>query len=361
MLHRADAVGRHTRRLRDVLVARGIPSHIYVEKDDPETVSETRTFARYAEEAADGDVLVYQFATASGLSPWLATRAETLVVNYHNVTPPEYYAPWDNGMARHQLLAQTQLRALAPRAALGLAVSAFNEAELRQAGFGRTAVVPPAAVVPGANVPGANVPGANVPGGSAARPPRPPARRAGARWVSVGRLAPNKAIELAVMALLVTRAHDDPAATLEVVGRPVVPSYTAALHRFVDGMGLHDAVTFAGAVSDAVLVEVLDRADVLVTTSRHEGFGVPVLEAMTAGLPVVANADGALPEVVGDAGLLVDARDPYALAHAVSRLQGDGDLRAALAAAAGRRIAALDLASAGDRAVDLLLSLRLSA
>ena len=81
-------------------------------------------------------------------APGWAPRAETLVVNYHNVTPPEYYAPWDNGMARHQLLAQTQLRELAPRAALGLAVSAFNESELRQAGFRRTAVVPPAAMAP---------------------------------------------------------------------------------------------------------------------------------------------------------------------------------------------------------------------
>jgi glycosyltransferase involved in cell wall biosynthesis len=249
-------------------------------------------------------------------------------------------------MARHQLLAQTQMRELAPRTALGLAVSSFNEAELRQAGFRRTAVVPPAAIVAA---------------GTGSRPSRPPARQAGGRWVTVGRLAPNKAIELAVMALLVSRAHDDPAATLEVVGRPVVPSYTAALHRFVDDMGLHRAVTFAGAVSDAALVDVLDRADVLVTTSRHEGFGVPVLEAMTVGLPVVASADGALPEVVGDAGVLVEDRDPYALAHAVARVQGDGDLRAALVAAAARRIAALDLESAGDRAADLLLALRPSA
>ena len=343
MLHRADAVGRHTLRLRDVLVARGVPSNIYVEADDPDTVSETRPFARYADDAATGDVLVYQFATASALAPWLGARAETLVVNYHNVTPPEYYAPWDNGMARHQLLAQTQLRELAPRAALGLAVSSFNEEELRHMGFRRTAVVPPAAMVPGGRRAGA---------------PRSPARHAGAQWVSVGRLAPNKAIELAVMALLVTRARDDPAATLDVVGRPVVPSYTAALHRFVDEMGLHDAVTFAGAVSDEALVEVLGRADVLVATSRHEGFGVPVLEAMTAGLPVVANADGALPEVVGDAGVLVDARDPYALAQGVARVLGDEGLQAALADAAAGRIAALDLASAGDRAADLLLALR---
>ena len=341
MLHRADAVGRHTLRLRDVLVARGIPSHIYVEMDDPATASETRPFARYEAEAEAGDVLVYQYATASGLGPWLGTRAETLVVNYHNVTPPEYYASWDNGMARHQLLAQTQLRELAPRAALGLAVSTFNEAELRAAGFRRTAVVPPAAMVATTT---ARRPGFRDPS-------------AGGRWVSVGRLAPNKAIELAVMALLVARAHDDPAATLQLVGRPVVPSYTAALHRFVDELGLRDAVAFRGGLSDAALADAVADADVFVLSSRHEGFGVPVMEAMASGVPVVANDAGALPEVVGDGGLLVDAADPYALAGAVARLHREAGLREALGRAALERIATLDLPSAADRAVDLLSSI----
>lgn len=342
MLHRADAVGRHTLRLRDVLEARGIPSHVYVEMDDPATASETRSFGRYAAEAEVGDVLVYQCATASGMGPWLGARGETLVVNYHNVTPPEYYAPWDNGMARHQLLAQTQLRELAPRAALGLAVSTFNEAELRAAGFRHTAVVPPAAMLPAGAAPALAV--------------RPPTSE-GSRWLSVGRLAPNKAIELAVMALLVTRAHHDPQATLQVVGRSAVSSYTAALQRFVDELGLHAAVTFSGAVSDDALVARLRAADVLVATSRHEGFGVPVLEAMSSGLPVVANEAGALPEVVGDAGLLVDAEDPYALADAAVRAAGDGELRVALAAAAQRRLTALSLPTAGERAADVLSGL----
>jgi glycosyltransferase involved in cell wall biosynthesis len=341
MLHRADAVGRHTLRLRDVLVGRGIPSHVYVELDDPATASETRSFARYAADAEAGDVLVYQCATASGMGPWLGTRTETLVVNYHNVTPPEYYVPWDNGMARHQLLAQTQLRELAPRAALGLAVSSFNETELRAAGFRQTVVVPPAAMLPAA---------------APAHAVRPPTRQ-GSRWLSVGRLAPNKAIELAVMALLVTRAHHDPTATLDVVGRLAVSSYTAALQRFVDELGLRAAVTFSGAVSDDALAARMSSADVLVATSCHEGFGVPVLEAMSSGLPVVANEAGALPEVVGDAGLLVDARDPYALADAAVRAAGDGELRAALAIAAERRLAALNLPSAGERAADVLSEL----
>ena len=96
-LHRGDAVGRHALRLRDVLVSRGITSRIYVETPDPETAEESQPFVHYEEDAAPGDVLVYQFATASHLAPWLVARPEVLVVNYHNVTPPEHYARWDNG------------------------------------------------------------------------------------------------------------------------------------------------------------------------------------------------------------------------------------------------------------------------
>jgi glycosyltransferase involved in cell wall biosynthesis len=345
MLHRADAVGRHTLRLRDLLVAKGIESRIYVELVDPETAAETQRFVEYARDAQKGDVLVYQYATASSIAPWLVQRRETLVVNSHNVTPPEYYSPWDNPLARHQLLAQVQLRELAPRAALGLAVSAFNESELRKVGFGRTTVVPPAAMMPAGDASGR---GARNNGAS----------EVGARWLMVGRMAPNKGIELGLMALLITHAHHDPGATLEVVGRTVVRSYTKALRRYIDELGLRGAVTFRGAVSDAELVACMREADVLLVASQHEGFGVPVLEAMSVGLPVVANRAGALPEVIGEGGVLVDARDPYEVAGAMEQLRADDARRAVLVHAGVRQVAALNLDAAGNRAVEQLTGLR---
>ncbi len=124
------------------------------------------------------------------------------------------------------------------------------------------------------------------------------------------------------MGLLVARAHQDPGARLTVVGRPVVPTYTRALHRFVAEMGMADAVTFAGPLSDADLVQVFGSSDALVVTSAHEGFGVPVVEAMLAGLPVVANRAGALPEVVGEGGVLVDTARPLGIGVGGERGRG---------------------------------------
>jgi glycosyltransferase involved in cell wall biosynthesis len=345
MLHRGDAVGRHTLRLRDLMVARGIDSRIYVELIDPETEAETSRASDYPTQGERGDVLLYQFATASDLAPWLAGRAETLVVNYHNVTPPEFFAPWDNRLARHQARARAELTAIAPRSRLGIAVSALNGRDLDAAGFSTTAVVPPAAVL--------TVDGAPVGAPRREDGPSP----GGAHWLSVGRMAPNKALEDVLMGLLVTRATHDPEATLEIVGRPVIASYTAALHRLVAETGLDGAVTFTGQASDEELSMAYRSADVLVVTSGHEGFGVPLIEAMSVGLPIVASPEGGLSEVVGEAAVVVDTKDPWVLSGAVAQLLGDGSRRSWLAAAGRRQVASLDLATAGDRLVDLVSAL----
>jgi glycosyltransferase involved in cell wall biosynthesis len=350
MLHRGDAVGRHTLRLRDLMVARGISSRIYVELIDPETEDETTPALTYAAQSQPGDVLLYQFATASDLAPWLAARRETLVVNYHNITPPELFAAWDNRLALHQVRAQQELRLVAPRTALGVAVSDYNRRDLEAAGFAATATVPPAAVLPPEET------------GRARREQWPYGFGAwdgtGARWLSVGRMAPNKAIEHVLMGLLVARSSTDPLATLEIVGKPVIATYTNALQRFVADLGLQDAVTFRGHASDEELSAAYVRADVLVVASEHEGFGVPLIEAMSIGLPIVASSAGALPEIVGDAGASIDTSDPWALASTIAAILGDPGRRQELELAGRARLDALDLATAGDRLIDLVCGLR---
>ncbi len=79
-------------------------------------------------------------------------------------------------------------------------------------------------------------------------------------------------------------------------------------------------------------------AQLAVTPSQFEGFGFPAAEAMSCGLPLVAARGGALPEVVGDAGLLVPVRDPEALAGALARLLADAALRRRLGRAGRRRV-----------------------
>lgn len=347
MLHVGDAVGRHTASVQALLRGRGVPSEVYVELEDPGTAHATRRAADYPSHARDGDVLVYQLATASDLAAWLADRPEALVVDYHNVTPPELVASWDNSLARHQVAAQQQVAALAPRAVLAVADSEFNRADLVAAGYRQTAVVPPVVPLP--------EPGTAVPS-----PAPDPA--AGLRWLAVGRLAPNKSVEDVVTALACARQGVGPADTLEVVGRPTLDRYTDALHRWAAELGVAEAVRFAGSVEDEALDRAYRAADVLVVLSQHEGFCLPVVEAMARGLPVVALRRGSLEEVMGPeldaAGALLDEAEPEAVAAAVHRVAGDPAVRAAVTAAGRARLGQLDLATAGDRLVDLLMAVR---
>jgi glycosyltransferase involved in cell wall biosynthesis len=353
VLHRGDAVGRHTLRLREASRARGLPSEIFVDTVDPETAEDAAPVLSYEERARPDDVVVYQFATASAMAPWLAARAETLVVNYHNITPPELMAPWDNHLALGQLRAQRDLLILAPRAALAVADSRYNEIHLTEAGYARTAVIPPSAALSMAIPARASSPPSATPSAGTGTP----SGVRGARWLAVGRVSPSKALEGTVAALAAARAHGDPDATLEIVGRPATGSYVRALHRYVAELGLDDAVSFTGHASDAAVADAYAHADVLVVTSEHEGFGVPVVEAMAAGLPIVAFDQGALPEVVGGAGVLVTDKDPYALAAAIGALVADRARRAALVTAGNERLAALGLDKAADRFVSLLCDL----
>ncbi len=345
VLHRGDAVGRHTVRLRQATRSRGFRSEIFVDTVDDDTATETLPVLSYPDLAQPGDVVVYQFATASAMAPWLADRSETLVVNYHNVTPPELMAPWDNHLALGQLRAQGDLRLLAPRTALAVADSAYNEAHLAAAGFRATAVVSPSAALDEGTA------------GNAAGPEPGGVTPGAARWLAVGRVSPNKALESTIAALAVARGHGDTGTTLQIIGKPATDSYVAALHRYAAELGLAGAVHFGGHASDATVAAAYAGADVLVVTSEHEGFCVPVVEAMAAGLPVVAFDQGAVPEVLGGAGVLVSDKDPYALAAAIAALLDDAPRRRDAIEAGRQRLAALDLASAADRFVDLLVPL----
>jgi glycosyltransferase involved in cell wall biosynthesis len=103
-----------------------------------------------------------------------------------------------------------------------------------------------------------------------------------------------------------------------------------AFHDAVQGSPCRDRVVQLGYVSDDELARWLARAELLAFPSVYEGFGFPPVEAMAAGVPVVASAAGAVPEIVGDAAMLVPPRDVDALAGALMTVLGDAELRARL-------------------------------
>ncbi len=294
--------------------------------------------------ARPGDILLYQLGTSSPVAEFLLGRSEPLVLDYHNVTPESFYAGWEEHTTAKVALARRQVAELAPHAVLGIADSAFNARELAELGCPSTEVVPILVDLEGA-------------GGAVDRRElgRLAARHGGATvLLFVGRMSPNKGHEHLVGALWCYRRLYDPRARLHLVGPTVTPDYATAVFAFAEELGLGDAVLHGEALTPGELAAWYEDADVFVCLSRHEGFCIPLLEAMRAGTPVVALDAGAVGETLGDAGLLLDTARPATVAAAVDRVRRDPELAGLLAAAGRRRLGAFAASTTRARFVEVL-------
>ena len=155
-------------------------------------------------------------------------------------------------------------------------------------------------------------------------------------FLSVGVLAPQKNLArvLAAFARL-----DDGATRLVLAGRPAGAYAEAVLRPLARELGVEGRVVFAGATSDDELRALYHAAEALVFPSLGEGFGLPIVEAMACGCPVVTSNLSSMPEVAGDAALLVDPHDVASIAQALRSLLRDPALRAALVARGSARAA----------------------
>jgi glycosyltransferase involved in cell wall biosynthesis len=165
--------------------------------------------------------------------------------------------------------------------------------------------------------------------------------RAAPTVLFVGRLVPHKRQDLVIRAFA-RFAGCRPGARLVLVGTPLSEAYAGQLatlaHELVPG-----AVTFAAGISAAELWSWYRRAHAFLCLSEHEGFCIPLLEAFHFGVPVIARDAGAVAEVVGDAGVLVDGDDgPATVAELLRIVVSDSELRGELAERGGRRLVEYD-------------------
>lgn len=145
-----------------------------------------------------------------------------------------------------------------------------------------------------------------------------------------GNIKPHKNVERLIEAFALLRQDGHQDLKLLIIGDEV--SKYPGLRRLVHRHHLHTHVRFLGFVPDATLAALYRLASLFVFPSLFEGFGFPPLEAMASGTPVITSNVSSLPEVVGDAAVLVDPLDPRAIADAMARVLGDTTLRRELIA-----------------------------
>ena len=320
-LHAGDAVGKEAlaigRRLREA----GFESEIVAGRVDPRLAGEARPLREAVTLDGPETVWLYHFSPGSPATPVALSLDGPLVLVYHNVTPARFFDGWSVEMARLALCAAGELRALSRRAALALAKSAFSRGDLEQAGFERSGLLP------------------FVHDLAVAGPPAPVLRRlygdGRTNLLSVGRLVPNKRVEDLLAAFAVLQRGLLPDSRLLLAGSRALEGYALALERRVRELRIGNVV-FLGAIGECELRACYELADVYVSASAHEGYGVPLIEAMLAGVPVVARDAGAVAETMAGAGLLLREAEPRLVAGLVERVVRDAGLRAAVLAAQAR-------------------------
>ncbi len=165
----------------------------------------------------------------------------------------------------------------------------------------------------------------------------------------VGNIKPHKNLPAAVRAFARFRRAAGQEWRLVIVGSRGVDY---ELRRSIEIAGVREAVRFLGFIPTNFLPAVYGLAAVFVFPSLYEGFGLPPLEAMAAGTPVVASDRSSLPEVLGDAALLVDPSDEVAMAEAMERACADGELRETLIRRGRERVGRFSWRRAVERTLE---------
>jgi L-malate glycosyltransferase len=325
--HRGDAIGDSARHVRKLLHRLGHESEIYALTIDDDMAAEVQPFSDAS--SRRGDLTIFHFALPSEMTAAFASLDGGRILQYHNVTPAAFFAPYDASLFRLAALGRQELATLAGSVDLALGDSEYNRRELESLGFGPTGVFPIA-----------------VDTSRITRPVRLPALETilDERFVNflfVGRIAPNKKIEDHIRLAEYYKRYVDSHYRFIFVGRyDVVPRYYSMIRALMtDFRLLNERFIFTGPVPDEELAVYYRRAAVYISMSEHEGFCVPLLEAMAADVPIMAYAAAAVPDTLGGAGVQLETKKLEYAAELLGSLAFDDDLRAKVIAGQRRRLA----------------------
>lgn len=322
-LYHGDAIGNFVLTVHDKFLGQGLNVQLYAERHDTR-ISDIQPYAAFFANVKRGDTLFYQLSNHDPAWPRLMAVSCRKVVYYHNITPGHFFAPYSQETAT-QLDAGRAALALIASAHAVLANSQYSLAEVQPflAPATLQGVIPPFLPV--------FIEDLSKLG---------PSRNVKPYLLTLGRVVPHKHLEAALKIFRYVHEHL-PSLRLVVAGSLYEPYAEVLRKRISEDPQLSDAVQLTGALPIEEIRALFASGTGLLHTSAHEGFCMPVLEAMLAGLPVFAHAQKAVCETLGGTGILFDADKPEQAAKHIVRILNDPPARQALIAtqqARGREV-----------------------
>jgi glycosyltransferase involved in cell wall biosynthesis len=309
-----DAIGNEALAIRARLRAAGFTSDIFAESWEPRMVEHCRPLAEYRSVSGRDSVCLYHFSIGSAAGRMIYHAPDRLVSIYHNITPAEFFLGFHGHLTGLCYHGRRELETFAPRTALALGDSEFNRRELVAAGYRNTDVLP---IV--------------LDFDSYRQPASPVVRRlygdGRTNLLFVGRIIPNKRVDDLIKSFAVYQRHINPKSRLLLVGDTRGHErYQRRLLELIESLRVKNVV-LTGHVPHDDLLAYYQVADAFVCLSEHEGYCVPLVEAMDAGVPVIAYDAGAVRETLDGGGLLLREKPPELVAELVHALMTDAALR----------------------------------
>lgn len=303
-----DAISNEAVALRNIFRRWRVESDLFVDSRhlSPNVADQCRPLEEVA--TSGSDILIHHYAIASpAVEAFLAAPCSARVMIYHNITPAEFYRGFDDRLAARLAEARERLTGVIPRVDALWADSRFNALELETLGA-RDVKLYPLLFDPG----------------QLDHPPDPAIRQKFAAPLTnilyVGRLAPNKDVESLLEAFAWYHRTLNRQSRLIVVGSERSAwRYFVMLQMLAMELDL-PTVYFERYATPEALSAYYDLADVFVTCSRHEGYCLPLVEAMHRGVPVIARRTGGTPEALGVGGVLFEDAEPQELAVLIHRV-----------------------------------------
>jgi L-malate glycosyltransferase len=326
--HKGDAIGDSARRVRSLLRELGHQSDLYAITIDDDLRGDVIPWTDTG--AARGDLTIFHFALVSPMTERFARLTSGRVLQYHNVTPAHFFAGYDAAIYRLAMLGREDLKSLVGRTDMAFGDSEYNRQELEELGFTNTGVFPIA-----------------VDTERLTQAPRRPALEKVLRsegWLNflfVGRIVPNKKIEDHIKLAEHYKRYVDEQYRFIFVGKTdATPKYYAAIEELLQRYRMPPGrFLFTGAVPDIDLAAYYRTASVYISLSEHEGFCVPLLEAMAADVPVLAYGATAVPDTLGGAGVQFAPKDLEFAAELLGELAYNDQLRTQVIRGQRRRLA----------------------
>ena len=308
-----DAVGNDAIAMHRILVQLGYETKIYAENIDSRINRDIAESYLSFPAVNQDDLIIYHFSIGSVvMRDLLMQQCCRRIMVYHNITPAKYFSSYDKYFKN--LVDKAQLKGIV---SFAIADSEYNRRDLLQAGYTCPICVLPI-LIPFRDY-------AQAPDAAVLEKYRDDNYT---NILFVGRMAPNKKIEDVIRAFAYYKRQYNARSRLFLVGSDrVLDLYSERIRRYIKRLALEDSVIISAHVPFTHILAYYRLADVFLCMSEHEGFCVPLVEAMYFSVPVVARSMAAVPETLGNAGLLLDSEDSAIAASAIHEIVSNASLR----------------------------------